>query len=191
MAELTIDELINILDTKKKEPASDRELDNYFRRETEREIAKTLARSDMARNREKEAAFSALQKMHPDLILQKPTHPDRLIKREILRELRKGSKKYEDAYRATKGAVAGQGSSSKWGKYGALPKEQHKPAVEQFFRRETGAELSEGSEDRRHAYLKSLAAHEKTMRDYHRKRKELMDEYNAELEMYEMEYGED
>tara|TARA_R100000315_G_scaffold57897_1_gene32725 strand:+ start:1032 stop:1574 length:543 start_codon:yes stop_codon:yes gene_type:complete len=173
----------------KKMLTSDFGLENYMKKIERGEIGEQILPIDMSpmeRAAEKKQAISDLMAKHPDFVLKKPTHPDRLIKREILKEIQNATSEYEKDFET--GGTRGRKSSQLYGKYGAHPKERHREAVAQFFQTETGAVSAVGSNEKRLAYNKRLAEYEEKMKQYRRKRSRMMDDYDAQMEMLDLKY---
>ena len=97
MADPTMKEMIDMLSRKKEEPASERELDNYFRRERERERKKEwMHHGEVMDERrflneiDRMTAMDLWSQRHPDKKpsswgLTKPIHPDVRYKQQALR----------------------------------------------------------------------------------------------------------
>ena len=81
----------------------------------------------------KEKEIQELLARHPDKLLKKPTHPDRLMKREILKELRTATMDYEKDFEQ-----GGRLSQFNYGKYGAHPRKEHKKIAEDILQRMKG-----------------------------------------------------
>mgnify|MGYP003146632198 CR=1 FL=1 len=151
MAENNILSMISKLLGKKKEEReakesipSDYGLENYIRRIDAGEVGEQIVPVDMSpmkRKYEKDAAFWALREKHPDFVLKKPTHPDRLMKRDILKELRTATQMY-DADRIKEADMnlhpGARSHSELYGKYGAHPTAKHKKIARDLLQRSKG-----------------------------------------------------